>query len=326
MFERIIGQEDTKKYFMRAMEEGRLSHSYLFEGEIGTGKYTFALEVAKALLCENKEHPCCGKCKSCYMLEQGNHPDIMVVEKDTKVIKIDTIRNNIIQFMHIKPYQSNHKIVIVKAADSITTEGQNALLKTIEEPPGYGIVFLCCENKERLLPTIQSRCILLRFHPLTDKQMEKHLLFKDLPQDKQFIYTKFAQGSLGVMHQLIEDEDFLTRRSKSIAYINQLDKANLIDLYTLVTEIVAEKDKVEEILKFWLLWYRDILFIKSNMTDQLYYEDYQNQLLDSANKLTYNKVSQNIANIRKSLIDIHQNIYTLFVIENLLLSLKERKK
>ena len=326
-FQDIIGNEDAKEYFIKALTKNHLSHSYIFEGPYGVGKKTFARKLAKAILCENRdEDKACHRCQSCHMVEAGTHPDIITIEKDTKVTKVDNIRENIVREMEIKPYQSNHKIIIVNAADTINIQGQNAMLKTIEEPPKYGIVILVCENLASMLPTIKSRCITVRFNPLSKEKMNEYLHGKGIGEAERQVYAKLSEGSIGVINDILQDENYIELRKQSAAYLERLGKANLLQLYDLVKEITDQKEQIEQILEFWLYWYRDVAVIKASGSDDLYYLDYQKQLLDMSQNITYNKVSQNIESIKYAILDIKQNIYSTFVIENLLLKLKERKK
>ena len=326
-FQDIIGNEDAKDYFIKALTKDHLSHSYIFEGPYGVGKKTFARKLAKAILCENRdEDKACHRCQSCHMVETGTHPDIITIEKDTKVTKVDNIRENIVREMEIKPYQSNHKIIIVNAADTINIQGQNAMLKTIEEPPKYGIVILVCENLASMLPTIKSRCITVRFNPLSKEKMNEYLHGKGIGEAKRQVYAKLSEGSIGVINDILQDENYIELRKQSAAYLERLGKANLLQLYDLVKEITDQKEQIEQILEFWLYWYRDVAVIKASGSEDLYYLDYQKQLLDMSQNITYNKVSQNIESIKYAILDIKQNIYSTFVIENLLLKLKERKK
>lgn len=326
-FEKIIGNEDAKNYFKKAVEEKQLSHSYIFEGAYGVGKNTFALELAKFILCEQKEgDKPCNECKSCSMINASTHPDVIHIEKDTKITKVETIRENIVREMDIKPYQSDYKIIIVKAADSMSIQGQNAILKTIEEPPSYGIIILVCENLASLLPTIKSRCIVVRFNPIDKEQIRHYLQSKGINGIQQEVFEQLSNGSIGVINDILQDETYLEIRKQSINYLSRLEKAQIMEIYEIVKEITDDKENIERLLEFWLLWYRDIAVVKATNSGNLYYKDYQQQLLDMSSKLTYNKVSQNIEFIKNAILDIRQNIYSTFVIENLLLKLKERKK
>lgn len=325
IFKEIRGHQDIKKYFKKAIKADKLSHSYIFEGPKGIGKKSMALALAKSLLCQGEQKPC-GKCKACTLVEADTHPDIIKVEKDTRTTKIDTIRDQLVKSMDVKPYQGPYKIIIVTEADTITVEGQNAMLKTIEEPPSYGIVILITENLAKLLPTIKSRCIHLRFNPLSQAEVMDYLEDYDLDPSQKEIYAQFAEGSIGITKKLIEDENFLEERKKSISYLLDLQKADLMKLYDIQKAICEDKEFTISLLEFWLLWYRDLAILKATGEGNLYYLDYKSHLLDMSSKLTYNTIDRHIKLIKDATIQINQNIYTTFVIENLLLKLKERKK
>lgn len=325
-FEKVIGHDTIKEYFRRAIQADKVSHSYIFEGPEGVGKKTVAVELAKILLCEEQENNTpCNKCKSCHMIDAHTHPDVIVVNKDTKVTKIDTIRERVVKEMGIKPYQGNNKIIIVSEGDTVTVEGQNAMLKTIEEPPGYGIVILAVQNMAKLLPTIKSRCIHMRFNPLNEEQIGDYLEQRGIIGINREIYTKFSEGSIGIVDKLVEDEAFIEQRKKSVEYLKRLNNADMMGLYEMVKELSDQKEIISRILDFWLLWFRDVALIKSTGSNNLYYLDYKADLLDTTSKLTYNKISKNIFAIKSAKREIEQNIYTTFVIENLLLKLKERR-
>ena len=325
LFQEIRGHEDIKKYFRKAIQTDKIAHSYIFEGPRGVGKKKMAMALAKILLCQGTEKPC-GHCRACTLIDAGNHPDIIQVEKDTKTTKIDTIREQVVKNMDIKPYQGPYKIVIVTEADTVTIEGQNAMLKTIEEPPQYGLVILITENLAKLLPTIKSRCIQLRFNPLTQIQMMDYLKTYPINDVQREIYAQFSEGSIGIAKQLIEDEAFLEQRKESVNYLLELEKADLMQVYTLQKHICEEKELIGALLAFWLLWYRDLAVLKATGKGSLYYLDYKMQLLDMSSKLTYNTIDRHIKLIQNAIMQINQNIYPTFVIENLLLKLKERKK
>jgi DNA polymerase-3 subunit delta' len=334
-FQQVIGHEEIKIYFEKSLKANKIGHSYIFEGPKGVGRKLVTKAFSKMLLCENKEdagdtsdiaNKPCGHCKGCMMLEKETHPDYIVVPKDTKVTKIDTIREKLVKNMEVKPYQAPYKVVVIEDADSLTIEGQNAMLKTIEEPPSYGITILITTNKAKLLPTIVSRCITLRFTPLTPTEVESYLAHKDVSPQNKAIYKQFSGGSIGVLEELMKDGVFMEKRQRAISYREQLEKADLMQLYDLVKEFTENKEEIEEILEFWILWQRDLAVTKTKSSQNLYYPDYQSMLLGNASKLTYNKISMDLELIQKAKGEIDQNIYTTFIIENLFLKLKERKK
>lgn len=330
-FEHITGHEDIKRYFSKAITKNKTAHSYIFEGPFGVGKKMMAKAVAKILLCENSEGDmACNSCDSCYKVDHDTHPDLIWIQKDTKVIKIDNIRENLMEPMSIKPYEGNYKIVVIPEADLITPEGQNAMLKVIEEPPAYGIVILITENSQALLPTIRSRCVQVSFYPLSDEKIKEQIKLRGIPEDQVNLYTNFSQGSIGMFEKIAQDEQFWEQRKSSIEYLKRIEQADLIKLYQVIDELAEKKEELEDILGFWLLWYRDMAILKSagNIQERniLYNIDYKKELLYTAGKLTYNKINYILELIKQAILDIKRNIYPLFVIENLLLKMKERKR
>lgn len=323
-FDNIIGNEKAKSYFKKAVVGNKLSHSYIFEGHYGVGKKTFALELAKILLCEaiDIDKPC-HNCKSCHLLEAMTHPDVILVESEAKV---DTVRERVVQEINIKPYRDRYKVVIIESADKLNSQAQNALLKTIEEPPDYSMIILLCENREGLLQTIQSRCITIRFNPISEVQMKNYLESKGLTKQQQSLYQKWSEGSIGVANDIVQDDTYLERRAQSIDYLKQLEQAKIMELYALVKEITDQKEQLLTILTFWLYWYRDIAILKSTKSKAIYYEDYYDILLEKSRQMSYNRISYNIDLIKNTVLDLNQNINVTLLIENLLLQLKERKK
>jgi len=174
MFENIIGNERNKETLKNIIQKGNVSHSYIFSGQEGIGKYLFAREFAKGILCLDGKNRPCGKCKSCLEMENSNNPDFFELNADGNSIKIDQIRN-INKKVLEKPIVSKRKVYIINDADLMTKEAQNSLLKTLEEPPEYVIIILVASNDNMFLNTIKSRCIKISFNKLTDDDLERVL-------------------------------------------------------------------------------------------------------------------------------------------------------
>ena len=153
-FDNVVGHKKIIQHFEEAIQTGQISHAYLLNGEDGSGKMTLAKAFAKALLCE--KHEGCGQCTPCRQADTGNHPDLIYITHEKYEIRVDEIRQGINETIDIKPYSSNYKIYIVDDADRMNVGAQNALLKTLEEPPEYAVILLLTNNKDRLLETILS--------------------------------------------------------------------------------------------------------------------------------------------------------------------------
>lgn len=328
-YKNIIGHEDVIKYFRRTMTSKNISHSYLIEGNQGIGKEMLAKTFAKTLLCEEKNviNPC-NKCTSCIMMETGNNPDYFQVFSEKASIGVDDIREQVVENMDIKPYRSKYKIFIIAEAERMTVQAQNALLKTIEEPPSYGIVILLTKNPSKIITTVHSRCARIRVLPIPAPMIKDYIRSNyELEEWQAALYADFAHGSIGQAKEMVEGEEFWDLRQKAIDYIVRLEKADLIGLYDIAEELDKDRENLSQILDFWIIWYRDILMYKELESEKnIFYKDFQKLILDRSKKLTYNRINTNFNAIITAKDRLGKNINIMLIIENLLLEIKERNK
>lgn len=331
----MIGCIEQKEYFKRAMGQGKLSHSYLFEGPSGVGKRTLGIEIAKELLCEKPVNgKPCNECNSCATVDSGAHPDLIVIEKDGKTIKVETVRERLVRELSIKPFKGKKKIVIIDGADSMGVEAQNAILKSIEEPPSYALIILVCENSAKLLSTIHSRCITIRFNPLSSNDI--HLYFKqtNVAADKIPLLESLGEGSVGKIKRMIEDDLFWEIRREAISYLERLKTTDLVETLELAKEISKQDDGndknsekiVPQVLTFWLLWYRDVMLIKAQPSHSIYYEDHKQEILSYAEKLSVLQLKSIIEIIQTSQGYLNRNVSRQFVLDSLLIKIKKLSK
>ena len=227
MFENLIGNNNIKEYLKKCIIDKNYSHSYMFLGSEGVGKKLFAKSFSEQILCLDINKNCEKytqtenekKCDSCIKFDSGNHPDFEMIEPDGKSIKIDQIRS-LQQDMANKPIISKNKIFIINDADTMTEESQNCLLKTLEEPPKYGIIFLIVSNESKILPTIKSRCVTLKFNKIEKEEMKKS--FPDLTEEQ----IELLDGSLKQKDTIKEKEEeykslieFTDNLNKGIPYL-----------------------------------------------------------------------------------------------------------
>ena len=176
-FKDVVGHKDIINYIRNAVTENKVSHAYILNGERGSGKKMLANLFATTLLCEKQGPDPCNACHSCHQAESGNHPDIIrVTHEKPGSIAVDDIREQVNQTVAVKPYQGAYKVYIIPEADLMTVQAQNALLKTIEEPPEYVVILLLTENADQLLPTINSRCVMLKLRNIKDKLIKRYLM------------------------------------------------------------------------------------------------------------------------------------------------------
>ena len=179
-FQEIIGHDQIKEHFQKAIEYNKVSHAYILTGEAGMGRKSLANAFALTLLCEKGKSEPCMECHACKQVLSGSHPDLIYVSHEKPgTIGVDDIRKQINDTIMIRPYSSYYKVYIVDEAEKMTIQAQNALLKTIEEPPAYAVILLLANNNTGLLPTITSRCVTLNFKPVRDEVIRKYLMEED---------------------------------------------------------------------------------------------------------------------------------------------------
>ena len=203
-FHDIIGQEQIKEHLQNAISAKKISHAYIINGEKSSGKEFIARVFAMTLQCEKGGTEPCQECHSCKQALSDNQPDIIYVSHEKpNTISVDDIRTQLNNDIVIKPYSSKHKIYIVDEAEKMNQQAQNALLKTIEEPPAYAVILLLTTNAESFLPTILSRCVTLNLKAVPDEKIKKFLMAHyQIPDYQADVCVAFAQGNVGKAIQL----------------------------------------------------------------------------------------------------------------------------
>jgi DNA polymerase-3 subunit delta' len=266
-FKDIVGQERAIKILTKSLKENKVSSSYIFVGNEGTGKKLTAIEFTKAVNClnPNKKLEACENCHSCNEISKQCSPDLKIIEPIKGSIKIEQIRE-MRKEIGLKPFKSKKKIYIIDKAEKMTLEASNCLLKTIEEPPYYAIIILICSKIDPILPTIVSRCQIINFGLISSHKIKEFLLNKNsnLEKKKAEIISKLAQGSIGNASKLLSDKEYFIRREEILSYLAVISPEEYgADIFTKVERMVSEIDRIEEILEMIKLWYRDILIIKN---------------------------------------------------------------
>ena len=324
-FQNIIGNDMVKKHLISAVEYNKVSHSYIIDGEDGMGKMQMAHAFSRLLLCEGTRKLDCD-CRSCKQIISGNHPDIIYVSHEKpNTIGVDDVREQLIEDIQIKPYRSNHKIYILDEAEKLTVQAQNALLKTIEEPPGYGVIFLLTTNSAGFLQTILSRCVLLTMKPLSDEQIVEALKERtELPAERIETIAKFARGNLGKALKFAASEDFNRTVEQILNLMKYVRTMGLDEMLSAIRELKEEEFEVEECLDFIQMWYRDVLLFKAtNDVNLLIFPNEFRTISEQASRSDFNGIETIIQAIDTARRRLNANVNYELAMELLLLTIKE---
>ena len=325
-FKDVVGHKDILKYISSAVENNRVSHAYILNGERGSGKKMLANLFAMTLLCETGDNEPCGKCHSCKQAESGNHPDIIrVTHEKPNSISVDDIRTQVNNTVDIKPYQGPYKVYIIPQADMMTPQAQNAILKTIEEPPSYAVFLLLTENAETLLPTINSRCVMLKLRNIKDTLIKKYLMENlEIPDYKADMCTAFAQGNMGRAIMLANSDHFNEIREEAVQLLKHISEMELSEIVAAVKNISVYKLEITDYLDIIMIWYRDVLLYKATKEiDKVVFKDQLQSIKEQARKSSYEGIELILESLEKAKARLKANVNFDLVMELLFLTIKE---
>ena len=326
-FKDIIGQESIKKHLQTAIKTGNLSHAYIINGEYGSGRQTIASALAKTIQCQSKtdDTDACGVCTSCKQAESHNHPDIKYITHDKTSISVNDIREQLNNDISIKPYSSEYKIYIIPDANKMTEQAQNALLKTIEEPPVYAIIILLTENCDSLLPTIRSRCVTLTMNPVEKDKICTYLENKfQLEPEQAQIAANYCQGNIGKAIRFASSSDFIEMKNQVLKLLKNLDSMDIASIIDTIKEFSTHKNDINDYLDLMLLWYRDVLMFKvTKDANLLLYSDEYSAISEQATKRDYENIENIIAAIDKAKVRRKANVNFDVTIELMILAMKD---
>lgn len=325
-FKDVVGHKDILKYISSAVENNRVSHAYILNGERGSGKKMLANLFAMTLLCETGDNEPCGKCHSCKQAESGNHPDIIrVTHEKPNSISVDDIRTQVNNTVDIKPYQGPYKVYIIPQADMMTPQAQNAILKTIEEPPSYAVFLLLTENAETLLPTINSRCVMLKLRNIKDTLIKKYLMENlEIPDYEADMCTAFAQGNMGRAIMLANSDHFNEIREEAVQLLKHINEMELNEIVAAVKNISVYKLEITDYLDIIMIWYRDVLLYKATKEiDKVVFKDQLQSIKEQARKSSYEGIELILESLEKAKARLKANVNFDLVMELLFLTIKE---
>ena len=325
-FEEIRGNTPLVEQLRRSAASGRSSHAYLFLGGAGAGKRLIANTFAKALQCEGEKRPC-DSCKSCHAFNHGNHPDVIYFQplKNGKTYTIEDVREQLLETVDLKPFQYEKKIYIIEKADTLNIQSQNALLKTLEEPPAHAVFLLLAERAEAFLPTILSRVVVMKIRPLSAETIADYLMQAGHLAEESHILSAYAQGRIGQALELVEDEGFREMRQDILGKLEVLPSMSEGDAYLLAKDLEGYKNDLR-FLDIMELWYRDLLTAKSLREEGYLIQRDNKDAIFRAAKEPAALLAKKAAAVRTARMRLAQNANFRLTMEVMLMDLKETGK
>ena len=322
MFNDIKGQAQAIRILQKEIATSSISGAYLFTGPAGVGKTLTALTFAKALNCKKEKMDSCDECSSCQKIEHRNHPDVRIIAPENDSIKIEQIRN-LKRESSYKLYEGRKKVWIIEEADKFGLAAANSILKILEEPPPQTVLILISQTKEELLPTILSRCEVIRFFPLPLQEIEK-IIAQQLPQgsNKIHILAKLARGRVEEALHLIKEENTLKIREELLNALRR--NMNLEEMFKLAAQWANYKGKeLQRFLDMILFWFRDILILGQGGKEWLINYDKVEELAREKDKYSTEEIKRIMETIEKARYYLKSNVSQKLVLESLWLNLKE---
>lgn len=325
-FKDIIGQEQIKEHLMNALKSQKISHAYILNGEKSSGKEYIAKVFAMALQCEKHETEPCQECHSCKQALSGNQPDILrLVHEKPNTISVDDIRSQINADVAIKPYSSPYKIYVINEAEKMNPQAQNALLKTLEEPPAYAVILLLTSNIHALLPTIVSRCVVLNMKPVPDEQVKRFLMEEmKVPDYKADVCVAFARGNIGKAKALASSEEFENVKNEALSLLKYIRDMELYEIVAAVKRIGEYKLEINDYFDIMAIWYRDVLMFKATKdANHLVFREELGAIRKCAQRSSYEGIETIVQALDTAKKRLDANVNFDLVMEMLFLTIQE---
>ncbi len=325
-FKDIIGHEREIAHLEKAIRAGKVSHAYIFSGEKGCGKLTLAKAFAMTLQCTDEREQPCGKCHSCRQAMSGNHPDIVILRHDKpNTIGVEDVREQLVGDVRIRPYNGKYKIYIVPDAEKMTAQAQNAILKTIEEPPEYAVILLLTTNEQSFLDTIRSRCVLIGMKPVPDERVKRYLMEQaQIPDYEADICAAFAQGNIGKAVRLATSEDFGAIKASAMRLVRGIGSMEISEIIDYVKEVQDYKISIQDYLDILALWYRDMVYFKATRDlDGVVFKDEIRTIRETVKICSYEGAEEVMKAIENAKTRLSANVNFDLTMELLFLVIKE---
>src|SRR4030042_1234348 len=319
----MIGHEWAVNLLAKHVALGCERHAYLFTGPSGIGRRTLALRFAQSLNCLKPPVPGqpCHTCSTCKRVEQMQHPDLIVVqaEREGKTLKIDQVRE-LQHTLSLAPYEARHRVALILRFEEAHSSAANAMLKTLEEPPDHVVIILTANSAENLLPTIVSRCEVLRLRALSMDETARGLqALRSVPEEISERLAHISDGRPGYAIRLFEEPGILGQRQSWLDDLIQLLATSRRERFAFVRGVVDDKEGLRDELQVWLTFWRDVLISASGMSGSITNVDYSDQIQKLVAVTDLNKAHFQVNPIERTIEYIDHNVNARLALEVLLM-------
>jgi DNA polymerase-3 subunit delta' len=318
----VIGHDWAVQSLDRAVADDRPAHAYLISGTPQIGKATLARSLALALNCRSTHsaRPC-GQCRSCQLIAAGKHPDVQLIAPDGARVKIDQVRA-LQHDLSLRPVEGRYRVAIFDQFEVATIEAQNALLKTLEEPPDYVVLIVLASDPELLLPTIVSRCQQVPLRPLTIAQVRDALIGHwNVEVNQANLLAHLSGGRLGWAVTAASDTTIMSERAKYLEDLLGLLTADRVTRFAYAEDLTKKSDHARNAIDLWRTWWRDVLLANSGSSAELINIDRAAEIQALARRVDLNQAKSAADACGRALWQMDRNVTARLVVEVLLLDL-----
>ena len=324
----LIGHEWAVDMLQQQVARGEVRHAYLFCGPPGLGRRTLALRLAQALNCTTPIAAGipCGTCRDCKQIDSMQHPDLNVIQaldddgqpKENGTLKVDYVRA-VQHSLSLKPYQAKYRVALFLRFQEANDSAANALLKTLEEAPTHAILLLTADTPQQLLPTIVSRCEVLRLRALPISSIESDLLKHGVEIEQSRLLAHISGGRPGYARRLVDDMTLLEKREERLNDLQTLLPASRVEKFAYADKLSKDKEGMRQVILIWLSYWRDVMLRAAGAETPLINVDRNMEIEFLASRLDLSATRRVVGDLESVLEKMDKNVNSRLLAEVLLL-------
>jgi DNA polymerase-3 subunit delta' len=321
----LLGNEWAVEMLKQHLIHDSARQAYLITGPPGLGRRTLALRFAQALNCTNPVAPGepCRKCKTCKQIERMQYTDLAVIqaEKEGGTLKVEQIRSVLLS-LSLKPYQGKYRVALFLRFQEANANAANALLKTLEEAPAHVVLLLTADTAEQLLPTITSRCEILRLRPVPVEVLETFLKEHNESDVSARLLAHISGGRPGYALRLMQDKEALDFRKKRLDEMQNLLQSTRVERFAYAEKLTRrkrgeteEENRIRETLLLWLSFWRDVFLVSSGSEAPLANVDYAAAVESLAGRLSLSEARRLVGDAEEAIDKLDRNVNSRLLAE-----------